>query len=315
MQAAAGRMHIYPDGDAFYLRRALAAKLGVQPEEVFLGHGSNEIIALLGHIYLGPGTDIVMSERAFVIYRLVASLYQAETIAVPMAGMAHDLDAMRAAVTPRTKLVFVANPNNPTGTRVDNAALERFLGSLPDQVVAVVDEAYVELLPPAEQPDVIRLVKAGRPVIVLRTFSKSYGLAGLRVGYAIAGREAVSLLNRVRQPFNVNAMALEAALAALEDEPYLEQTRALVRDGLRQIEEGCRALGVECVPSCANFLLVRVGAGRAAFEALRRRKVIVRPMDGYQLPDHVRVTVGTREENARFLDALRAVLQQRRGAT
>ncbi len=309
LQAALGRAHIYPDGDAFYLRRGLAQRLGVAPEEVFIGHGSNEIIALLGHVYLGPGTNIVMSDRAFVVYKLVAALYQAEVRAVPMRGFTHDLDAMRAAITPETRLVFVANPNNPTGTRVDNAALDRFLEQLPPHVVAVLDEAYVELLPPAEQPDLLRHVRAGRPIYILRTFSKTYGLAGLRVGYALAGREGVALLNRVRQPFNVNALALEAALAALDDDDYLQRTRALVAAGLAQLEEGFRSLGLDYVPSCANFILVRVGRGREVFQRLRERKVIVRPMDGYGLPDHIRVTVGTADENARFLAALTAVLR------
>lgn len=310
MKKAASQMHIYPDGDSFYLRSAIAKKLGVSRNEVFMGHGSNEIIALLGHVYLESGTSAVMSEQAFVVYKLVCALYQAEAIEVPTRDFTHDLDAMRAAIRPDTRLVFVANPNNPTGTVVSNDALYGFLDSLPDYVVAVLDEAYVELLSPERQPDTLRFVRERKNVFVLRTFSKSYGLAGLRVGYAVASPEGVALLNRVRQPFNINAMAQAAALAALEDDGHLAQTRAMVEEGLNQLSQGLADLGIAYVPSLANFLLVRVGKGREYFEALLRERVIVRPVDGYGLPDYIRVTVGTREENRRFLDALAKIFQR-----
>ncbi len=308
MTKAAGRMHIYPDGDSYYLRSALAKKLGVTRDEIFLGHGSNEILALLGHIYLGPGTSAVMSEQAFVVYKLVAALYQAEAIEVPAREFGHDLHAMHAAIRPDTRLVFIANPNNPTGTSVSADELYEFLDSLPDHVVAVVDEAYVELLPPRLQPDTVGYVRERKSVFVLRTFSKAHGLAGLRIGYAIAPTEGVSLLNRVRQPFNVNAMAQAAALAALEDDAHIAKTRAMVEEGLDQLSQGLAELGIEYVPSSANFILVRVGKGREYFQALLRERIIVRPVDNYGLPDYIRVTVGTREENQRFLDALSVVL-------
>ncbi len=308
MRASAERMHIYPDGDTFYLRQALAAKLGVPENQLFFGHGSNEIIALLGHVYLGPGTSIVASAQAFVVYKLVAALYEAETIEVPMRRFTHDLDAMRAAIRPDTRLVFVANPNNPTGTMVDGAALDRFLESLPSHVVAVLDEAYIELLPKGRAPDSLRHVRAGRSVFVLRTFSKAYGLAGLRIGFAVAPPEGIALLHRVRQPFNVNAMAQAAAQAALEDEAHLERTRQLVAEGLRQVEEGLQARGLEYVPSQVNFLLVKVGNGREVSQALQRQRVIVRPVEVYGLAPYIRVTIGTRAENERFLAALDAVL-------
>jgi histidinol-phosphate aminotransferase len=308
IQAAAPRMHLYPDGGGFYLKQALARKIGIDAAHIQLGNGSNELIELLGHIFLGPGTEIVMSERAFVIYKLVAMLFQAETVAVPMQGFTHDLDAMQAAITPRTRLVFVANPNNPTGTRVDAAALDLFVRSMPDHVITVIDEAYFDLLPEAEQPDSIAWIREGLPVCILRTFSKIYGLAGLRIGYSLASPELTTLLNRARQPFNVNDMAQIAAIAAIGDDDHVAAARKMVADGLRQITDSLTADGVEFVPSCVNFLLVKVGPGRDICKALEQRHVIVRPMDGYGLPEYIRVTVGTETENTRFLNALKQVL-------
>lgn len=306
MREAAGEMHRYPDGGTHYLRHALAAKLDVEPSQVLPGNGSNELIELLGRVFLRPEAGIVMAEYAFVVYRLVAAACRAETVCVPMRNLTHDLGAMREAIGPRTRMVFVSNPNNPTGTAVKPGDVEQFMECVPEHVVVCFDEAYVELMPAGLQPDTLRYVREGRRVVVLRTFSKTYGLAGLRVGYAVAPEEAIALLNRVRQPFNVNAMALAAATAALDDVEHVCRTRELVRDGLRSLEAGCKRLNVECVPSAANFMLVKVGRGREAFEALQRRGVIVRPMDGYRLPEYVRVTVGTADENARFLDALEA---------
>lgn len=309
MQAEAGRMHLYPDGGAFYLKQALADKLQVTPDQLIFGNGSNELIELLGHVFLAPGDQIVMSDGAFVIYKLVAMLFNAETISVPMRDFTHDLDAMLAAITPATKLVFVANPNNPTGTRVGNDELEKFIQAVPDHVVTVIDEAYVELLPEADQPDVLSHVRAGRKVCSMRTFSKGYGLAGLRLGYVAAPVEIVQLLNRARQPFNVNYMAQVAGIAALQDDDHLQATRDMTQQGLQQICSALEADGIEYVPSCVNFLLVKVGAGRQVFQQLQEQHVIVRPMDGYGLPDYVRVTVGTQAENEKFLQALRKVLR------
>jgi histidinol-phosphate aminotransferase len=308
MRKAAAEMHRYPDGGAFYLRNTLAARLGLQPEQLVFGAGSNELIEFLCHVFLGPGTSIVMADRAFVVYRLMADMFQARTIAVPMKDLTHDLDAMRAAVAPDTRLVFIANPNNPTGTMVDGAAIDRFVTRAPDHVVTVLDEAYIELLPPAKQPDTLRYVREGRKVVLLRTFSKTYGLAGLRLGYAAAPAECTALLHRIRQPFNTNAMAQAAALAALDDGRYVARTRRLVGSGLRQLVRGFKALGLPFVPSVANFILVKVGAGRQVFQALEREGVIARPMDPYGLPEYIRITVGTKAENEVFLAALKKVL-------
>lgn len=308
MHEAAGRMHLYPDGDSFYLRAALAARLGVPEGRLFFGHGSNEIIALLGHVYLERGAGIVVSQQAFVVYKLVAALYEADCIETPARDLGHDLDAMLAAVTPRTRLVFVANPNNPTGTIVTRAAMDRFIAALPPHVVCVIDEAYCELQDPATRLDSLRYVEEGRPVFVLRTFSKAYGLAGLRIGYAIAGEEGIALLHRVRQPFNVNAMAQAAALAALDDDEYVGKTRAMTREGLDYLAGEFGRMGLPFVPSAANFVLVKTGRGREVSASLQQRKVIVRPVDPYGLPEYIRVTVGTRAENEAFIRALRDVL-------
>lgn len=308
MQAAASQMHLYPDGGTFALREALARHLDVVPESVLPGNGSNELIELLGHVFLGPGTSLVMADCAFVVYRLVAALCGAAVIPVRMRAHTHDLTAMAAAVRPDTRLVFVANPNNPTSTRVTPAEVDAFMARISPDVIVCFDEAYVELLAPAEQPDTLRYVREGRKVVVLRTFSKTYGLAGLRVGYAVAPPACIALLNRVRQPFNVSAMAQLAAVAALGDTAHVAQTRRMVASGLAYLKRSFDEMERPYVPACANFILVDVGNGRAVFEALQRLGVIVRPMDGYGLPHHVRVTVGTDAENARLVRALHDVL-------
>lgn len=311
IRQAAKRMHLYPDGNSFYLRRKLAERLQVDMNQVLIANGSNEAIELLGHVFLGPGLNIVMSEGAFIIYKLVAAMMQSDTIMAPMRNYTHDLEAMLRAITPQTRLVFIANPNNPTGTMVGQAEIDVFMEHVPSHVVVAFDEAYIELVPPEKQPDVLKYVRAGRHVFVLRTFSKTYGLAGLRVGYAVAPREGIELLQRVRQPFNVNAMAQAAALAALDDDAFVRKTRAMVRRGLRYLEQSFREMGLDYVSSVANFVLVKVGHGREVFQKLLQRKVIVRPMDGYGMPDHIRVTVGRQEENERFIAALKDVLREK----
>jgi histidinol-phosphate aminotransferase len=304
---SAASMHLYPDGGAYYLKQDLAAQLAVDPSQLLPGTGSNELIELLGHVFLGEGRNIVMSRQAFVVYRLVAAAARAATIAVPMQNFTHDLDAMVAAVTPATRIVFVANPNNPTGTMVRQAAIDRFMDRISPDVVVCFDEAYIELLDPAEQPDVLQYVRQGRNVVVLRTFSKAYGLAGLRIGYAVAPAECIALLNRVRQPFNASAMAQNAARAALADTAHVARTRRMVRDGIAQFESGLAALSLPWVPTVVNFMLVEVGAGRETFVALQKEGVITRAMDGYGLPQHIRITIGTRAENERCLAALARV--------
>jgi histidinol-phosphate aminotransferase len=305
MRKALATAHLYPDGGGFYLRQALAKKLGVDLDNIILGTGSNEVIEFLYHTFVAPGEEVVAGDRAFVIYSIMAKLFQARCVEVPFAGHTHHLKAMRAAISDRTKLVFVANPNNPTGTRVTNAALAAFVESLPSHVICVLDEAYIEFLddPP---PSVEWAMK--RNVVVLRTFSKIVGLAGLRIGYGIAQKECIALMQRVRQPFNVNAVAQAGALAALSDARHIHRTKAMTRRGLAYLERELQKLKLEFVPSCTNFVLVNVGDGGKVFRGLQQRGVIVRPMAGYKLPAWVRVTVGLPEENRRFIAALKGEL-------
>jgi len=329
MRKALATSHLYPDGGGFYLRQAIARKLnddlgrtqlrktpreGTRPttaqkrsievgiDNIILGAGSNEIIEFLYHAFVGPGDEIIAGDRAFVIYAIMAKMFQARCVEVPFRGHTHDLKAMLAAITPKTKLVFVANPNNPTGTRVTDAELDDFIHRLPAHVIAVLDEAYIEFVddPP---PSIEYALK--RNVVVLRTFSKIVGLAGLRIGYGVAQKECIALLQRVRQPFNTNAVAQAGALAALDDAAHFRKTKAVTRQGLAYLYREFKRLKLEYVPSCANFVLVNVGDGDEVFRGLQRRGVIVRPMRGYKMPSWVRVTVGTMEENRKFIRALK----------
>jgi histidinol-phosphate aminotransferase len=310
MQEAIPEMHRYPDGGAFYLRQKLAENLDVAPEQILFGSGSNELIVFLGHVFLEQGTNLIMGAEAFAVYFLVAAMYNAETVRVPMPDHVHDLDGMLEAITPETRLVVICNPNNPTGTVVSPAAIDAFIEKLPDHVVAVFDEAYFEVMPQNLKPDVLKHIRAEKKnIILLRTFSKGYGLAGLRIGYAIGHPELIGLLNKVRQPFNVNGMAQAAAMAALDDITHLVETREMVEEGIRFFEAGLSEIGVATVPSAANFILAKTGRGREVFEYLKKRKVIVRPMDPYGLPDHIRITIGTPEQNRLVLNALKEVLE------
>lgn len=298
---------LYPDGGCFDLRQKLAAHWKLGADQFVIGNGSNEIIELLGHAFVGPGDEVVMATPAFVVYKLVTLLFGAKAIEVPLRDWRHDLDAIAAAITPRTKLVFVCSPNNPTGTANTEAELLEFARKLPPHVVAVFDEAYAEYVESA--PDLRPLIAEGRNVVGLRTFSKIYGLASLRVGYGYASAELCGLLNRVRQPFNVNAIGQAAAIAALDDREFAANCARENRTGLAQIEDGSRQLGLTCVPSVANFILIKVGDGIRVFEELQRRGIIVRPVKSYGLAEWVRVTIGTHEQNVRLLSELAAVIR------
>jgi histidinol-phosphate aminotransferase len=307
--SALPELHRYPDGSGFHLKRRLAERLQVAPEALVLGNGSNEIIELLVRTFVRPGDEAVMADQAFVIYRLVVQAAGGTSRIVPLRDFTHDVDAIGAAIGARTRLVFLANPNNPTGTIFRRAAWKRFLARVPPGIVVVADDAYAEYVEDAEYPDTVHERGDGSvAVVTLRTFSKLYGLAGLRVGYAVAPAGIVDVLERVRQPFNVNALALVGALAALDDDAHVERTLAANRAGMAYLVAAFGELGLTHVPSQANFVLVRVGDGARTYDALLRRGVIVRPMGGYGLPEHVRVTVGTRAENERLIAALRAVL-------
>jgi len=306
MRDALEEAHIYPDGGGFRLRCAIAEMHGFGRENVVLGNGSNEIIELLCHTFLNRQTELIAAEHAFVVYKLMATLFGAKYVEVPDPGFIHDLDAMADAITADTRLVFIANPNNPTGTMVDQQAIDRFMDRLPEHVIAVFDEAYIEF--PDNPPDTLKYVREGRNACVLRTFSKIHGLAALRVGYGIAPAHLAELLQKARQPFNVNAIAQAGALAAIHDTPHTEATRELNRAGLAYYEKAFKERGIEYVPSHANFILVRTGSGDRVFRDMLKQGVIVRAMSGYKLPDWVRISIGTGPQNERCLEVLDAVL-------
>ncbi len=307
-------VHRYPDDGGWYLRRALAERTGVPADGIVVGAGSSELITLAVRAYMAPGDEAVMADPAFVIYRLAVKGVGATAVEVPCVRHTHDLEAMLRAVTPRTRLVFVCNPNNPTGTVVTEPAFGRFVDRLPADLLLVVDEAYIEFVDRSDVPDglaYLEQAKPGRPpILVLRTFSKIHGLAGLRVGYGLTTPEVAADLNRVRPPFNVSRPALAAAEAALADRPHLETTREVNREGRAYLAGALARLGLEVVPSQANFLLVKTPVkGGALYESLLHTGVIVRPVDGYGLPDYVRISVGTRVENERCVAALAACLR------
>jgi histidinol-phosphate aminotransferase len=297
---------LYPDGGCFALRQKLAATFGLGADQFVVGNGSNEILELLGHAFLSAGDEAVMGNPAFVVYKMVTLLFGAKAVEVPLVDHHHDLAALRRAVTAKTKLVFLPLPNNPTGTTNGSDEVLAFLRGLPEHVICVVDEAYAEFV--ESPPDLRPLIREGRKVVCLRTFSKIYGLASLRVGFGYGSAELVALLNRVRQPFNVNAVGQAAATAALDDREFAAECARANRAGLKQLEAGLGALRLELVPSVGNFILVKVGDGARVFDALQRRGVIVRPMKPYGMPEWLRITVGTREQNERLLRELKTAI-------
>lgn len=306
MQAAAEGVNIYPDGGGYRLRTAIAEKFGLERENIILGNGSNEIIELIGHGFLDPGDNVIAAEHAFVVYKLMATLFGAETIEIPDPGFVHDLDAMADAITPKTKKIFIANPNNPTGTLVGQDAIERFMDRVPEHVMVIFDEAYYEFL--HEPPDTMRYVKEGRNVVIMRTFSKIQGLAGLRIGYGITTPAIAEVLQKCRQPFNTNAIAQAGAIAGLADDEHQQRTRDLNDEGLEYLQGAFEEMGLEYVPSYANFVLVKVGDGDAVFDAMLKKGVIIRAMRGYKLPEWVRISVGTMPQNERCIATLKEVL-------
>ena len=298
----------YPDGSAFDLKAALAKRYGVPEECIVVGNGSNDLLEMAAAVFLAPGRSAVYSEHAFAVYPLATQARGARGIAVPTKHYGHDLHAMLAAIAPDTRVVFIANPNNPTGTFVPGAALEEFLSRAPREVAVVVDEAYTEYLPPELRYDSAPWIRKYPNLILTRTFSKVYGLAGLRVGFGLMHPDVADLMDRVRQPFNVNSLALAAATAALGDAKFVAKSAKMNRAGMVTLERAFKALGLEYIPSHANFVTFRVAGAKAVYEKLLRRGVIVRPIAGYGMPDHLRVTIGTPRENDRFLEALESAL-------
>ncbi|MDX1373925.1 MAG: histidinol-phosphate transaminase [Burkholderiales bacterium] len=310
IDAALGEICRYPDGNGFELKAALAKRFGVDMSAIVLGNGSNDVLELVSLAFLGVDRSAVLSQHAFAVYPLATQARGARAIVVPAKRYGHDLAAMAKAVEADTRVLWVANPNNPTGTFAPAGELEALLLAVPRHVLVVLDEAYNEYLPLEAKYDSIRWLKRYPNLVVVRTFSKAYGLAGLRVGYGLMHPAIADILNRVRQPFNVNGLALVAATAALDDMEFVARSYAENLNGLRQLGDGVEALGLAAIPSFGNFLTVRVGKAAEIYKRLLKRGVIVRPVAGYGLPEHLRVSVGTGDENARFLAALAASLKE-----
>lgn len=308
MQTALGEVHRYPDGNSFVLRDACCARFGVRPEQLVFGNGSNDILELAARAYLAPGLEAVYSEHAFAVYALVTQATGAHGVVVPARDFGHDLSAMLAAISERTRIVFIANPNNPTGTLLQKTELHAFLQQVPKSVLVVLDEAYDEYLPETLKAESVGWLSQFNNLIISRTFSKAYGLAGLRIGFGMAAPEVADIMNRVRQPFNVNSVAQAAAAAALADEAFVLRSYALNQAGMLQITQGLESLGLAYIPSYGNFLSFRVGNGSEVYRRLLEHGVIVRPIANYGMPEYLRVSIGLYDENARFLEVLKQVL-------
>ena len=307
MRAMLENAHLYPDGSGFHLCKAIAAKLSVAPENVILGNGSNEVIEFLGHAFLNPGDDVITCQYAFIVYKLLATAFGVRTIETPSPDYQQNLDAALDAITAKTRIIFIPNPNNPTGALISQRAIDSFMSRVPDSIIVVFDEAYFEFLD--DPPDTLQFVRDGRNVVVLRTFSKIHGLAGIRIGYAIAPPEMTEVLHKTRQPFNVNSIAHAGAIAALDDEAHLRETKRVIDEGRAYLQEQLSEMQIPFVPAVANFVMVNVGDACAVFQKLLQRKIIVRPLKGYGLPEWVRISVGTMEENKKMIAALREVIR------
>ena len=301
---------LYPDGNGFELKQALSRKLGVAMDQLVLGNGSNDVLELAARAFLKPENSAVYAQHAFAVYPLVVQAMGCRGIEVPAKSFGHDLDAMLRAIQPDTRIVFVANPNNPTGTWVAPDAMERFIAAVPPQVLVVLDEAYNEYLRVELRADSLSWLKKYPNLLITRTFSKVYGLAGLRVGYAVGRAGVADLLNRVRQPFNVNSISLAAAAAALDDHEFVRKSYELNLAGMDQVTAGLKKLGLEYIPSYGNFVTFRVGDAKTVNLALLKAGVIVRPIAGYGMPEWLRVTIGLESENTRFLASLAQALGQ-----
>lgn len=309
MRAALGEVFRYPEGSGYYLVTALAEKFGLSFDQIILGNGANDLAELVVKTFAGPGDNVVSGHPSFIMYRIAAMIMDADFRGIPLRDSRFDLAAMADAVDERTKVVLIANPNNPTGTIVTRAEVDEFLGRLPDTVLVVLDEAYFDFVAAADYPDALDYVRAGRPVMAMRSFSKNYGLAGLRLGWGAAAPGTVAAMHRIRQPFNANSLAQVAGVAALSDDEHLARSREMVAAGREQLYRGLDELGVTYVPSEANFVLVELEREAApVFEDLMRLAVVVRPMAGWGLPNALRVSVGLPEENDAFLGALATVL-------
>ena len=311
MTEALQNAHFYPDGEAYYLKRDLAAFLNIEPNQLLIGNGSCDALQILAETFLTPGDAVAYADQSFVLYPLLAKIFDAKPAAPPLRNAAYDLEALAAAVTPQTKIVFIANPNNPTGTYVTKQELDRFMDAVPEEPIVVLDEAYFEYAAAADDyPDGLEYLREGRNVVVMRTFSKAYGLAGLRIGYAAAQPMIIDWMNRVRQPFNANTAAQAGARAALQDQEHVRRSRETNQEGLAYLEAAFDRLGVRYERSIANFILAHTPLpSEQVAESLMRQGVIVRPMSGYRFPLSIRVTVGSKPQNERFTAALEHALR------
>jgi histidinol-phosphate aminotransferase len=300
----------YPDGNGFALKQALSARLKVKSEQIVLGNGSNDVLELAARAFLSPGTQAVYSQHAFAVYRLATQACGAQGIEAPAKNFGHDMEAMLQAATAQTRIVFIANPNNPTGTLLSAAELLVFLRRLPKQVLVVLDEAYNEYLPDKLKTPSVTWLQEFSNLVVTRTFSKAYGLAGLRVGYALAHAGVADLMNRVRQPFNVNSASQAAAVAALDDHEFVKQSYQLNQNGMRQITQSFKRLGIRFIPSYGNFVCFHVGDASALYQRLLQRGIIVRPIADYGMPEWLRVSIGLPEENEKFLKTLENLMRE-----
>ncbi len=310
IRAAAENAHLYPDGGGFYLRKAIAVRLGLALENIILGNGSNEVLEFLGHAFLNLDDDVITSEYAFIVYKLIATSFGARTIETPSPDYQQHLEAMLDAITSKTRLIFIPNPNNPTGTLISQRKIDRFMSRVPKNIIVVFDEAYFEFLD--VPPETVQYVREGRNVVVLRTFSKIHGLAGLRIGYGVARPDLIEVLQKTRQPFNANSIAHAGALAALNDDTHQRETKRVVDEGRAYLQKQFAEMKVQFVTGVANFVMVNVGDGPAVFEKLLKRKVIVRPLKGYNLPEWIRISVGTMEQNKKCIAALKEILSKNR---
>ncbi len=307
MKKAVKKVHLYPDGNSYYLKNKLAQKLSISPENIILGNGSNEIIEFVGHILINPDVDVIVSQYCFAIYPIITKMFGGNVITVPSKNYGHDLKAMLNSITPKTRAIFVTNPNNPTGTMATKEELIELIENVPSSVLLALDEAYIEFL---DDPlDTVSYVKNGKEnLLLMRTFSKIYGLAGLRIGYGICSKHLVASMEKVRQPFNINSVAQEAAIAALDDIKHIKKTRKNNSDGISYFEREFKRLNLEFVPTFANFILVKVNDGQRVFNEMQKHGVITRPMGGYSLPEWIRITIGTPDENEKCIKALEKVL-------
>jgi len=307
---ALGGLGRYPDGNGFALKNKLASKHGVDPAQITLGNGSNDVLEFVARAFVSPADEVLFSQHSFAVYPIVTQAVGAKAIVTPASNWGHDLDVMAKAVTDQTRLIFIANPNNPTGTWLRDSELKQFISALPDHVICVVDEAYAEYVEFKDYPDAVTWLPDFDNLLVTRTFSKIHGLAGLRIGYGVSSSDIADMLNRVRQPFNVNSLALAAAEATLDDDDHILKSRQLNHDGLVQLQAAFEQMGLGTIPSAGNFVAVDVGRnGADVYEQLLQRGVIVRPVANYEMPNHLRVTVGTQSENQRFLDALEEIVR------